>query len=1112
MTLPRLAPSRHVLAMTAALVLASCGGSDSPTGSDDPNPTPTVASVVFLTPPSAQVAGGTVSAEIRVESSAGQPMAGQIITFSASAGTVSPSSVTTSATGTATVSWTLGTTAGSQTITASSSGRSATLTLTVGPGAAAAFEKASGDAQTGAAGEQLTAPVVVTVKDGFGNVRSGEALTVAVTGGGGSVGSPTATTGSDGRASIAWILGEALGNNTLTVTHAVGTLTFTATGGAGAPASVTPVSGSGQSAPAGTELANPVVVEVKDRLGHKVGGARVAFVATSGEGSASPDTASTDAGGRAQARWILGGQAGEQTLEARAASVAPAVFKASAQTGAAAALEVVSGDGQQGTVGQPLGSAVVVKVVDAFGNGVGGVAVAFATAAAGGEVAPAQGTSGTDGRVSATWTLGTVAGAQALTAAADGLTPVAFSAQAAPGSAAEVRAAAGAGQAGTVGQSLANPLVAEVVDAFGNPVPGATVTFAPAAGSGTVTPSSGESGADGRLSTSWTLGTASGTQTVTAAVAGAPATTFTATAAPGAAKTFAKVSGDTQSGPSQSPLASPLVVQAKDTFGNGVPGVAVTFSVTAGGGSVAPASVTTGGDGTASASFTLGTTVGEHRAQASAGALGTLEFTATATSGPPAAMSKVSGDAQVRAVGDTVSVTVEVVDAFGNKVPNAAVAFTVATGGGSVAIPAASLAEGPSAAAQATGQTDATGRATARWTLGTTAGAHSLTAAVTGAGSVTFTATGTAGAAATVTKVAGDNQSATVATAVATAPRVKVVDAFGNAVSGVSVTFAVASGGGSVTGATVVTAADGTASVGSWTLGSTAGTNTLTATAAGLIPVTFTATATAAAPATFDIEIRIIGSMSAGVQAAFSEAEARWEQVVTGDLSNVSLTADQVSQCENAPAEALVVDDLVIYVEVAAIDGAGGTLGSAGPCWTRASNGLPIVGNMKFDEADLADMASDGTLVAVVLHEMGHVLGIGTLWDTKGLIQAAGSDDPFFSGVLAIGAFQGMGGALVNGVPVENTGGEGTRDGHWRETVFQNELMTGYISGPGNPLSLLSVQSLADMGYAVSSGASDSYTLPAPAPGPQRAPVQGRSPWEVLLKPVGALGGDGEVR
>ena len=91
---------------------------------------------------------------------------------------------------------------------------------------------------------------------------------------------------------------------------------------------------------------------------------------------------------------------------------------------------------------------------------------------------------------------------------------------------------------------------------------------------------------------------------------------------------------------------------------------------------------------------------------------------------------------------------------------------------------------------------------------------------------------------------AGNGQSATAGTSVTTAPRVLVSDANDNPVAGVTVTFAVASGGGSVSGAAATTNASGIATVGSWTLGTTAGANSLTATSAGLTgsPVTFTAT------------------------------------------------------------------------------------------------------------------------------------------------------------------------------------------------------------------------------------------------------------------------------
>ena len=104
-----------------------------------------------------------------------------------------------------------------------------------------------------------------------------------------------------------------------------------------------------------------------------------------------------------------------------------------------------------------------------------------------------------------------------------------------------------------------------------------------------------------------------------------------------------------------------------------------------------------------------------------------------------------------------------------------------------------------------------------------------------------------AGAASAIAANGGNAQTATVGTAVRTAPSVIVKDANGNPVSGTSVTFAVASGGGAITGASATTDASGIATVGSWTLGTVAGANTLTATASGLSgsPVSFTATGSA---------------------------------------------------------------------------------------------------------------------------------------------------------------------------------------------------------------------------------------------------------------------------
>src|SRR5207249_864988 len=155
----------------------------------------------------------------------------------------------------------------------------------------------------------------------------------------------------------------------------------------------------------------------------------------------------------------------------------------------------------------------------------------------------------------------------------------------------------------------------------------------------------------------------------------------------------------------------------------------------------------------------------------------------------------------------------------------------------------------------ATQMSDASGIATVgSWTLGTTAGSNTLTAASgTLSGSpVTFTATGTAGAAATIAANSPTSQTAGAGTAVASPPSVIVKDANGNPVAQVAVTFAVAPGNGTITGASQTTNASGVATVGSWTLSATAGRNARKGASNGVSgsPGTFKATGTAGTAAT----------------------------------------------------------------------------------------------------------------------------------------------------------------------------------------------------------------------------------------------------------------------
>ncbi len=181
------------------------------------------------------------------------------------------------------------------------------------------------------------------------------------------------------------------------------------------------------------------------------------------------------------------------------------------------------------------------------------------------------------------------------------------------------------------------------------------------------------------------------------------------------------------------------------------------------------------------------------------------------------------------------------------------------------------------------------------------------------AGSQTVTATGSVGTitgtqtvaisaatAATIAINAGNNESATVGTAVSTAPSVIVKDQFGNPVASVSVTFEIATGGGSLTGGSATTNTSGIATVGSWTLGTIAGSNTLTATSGSLTgsPVTFSATGTAGTAAT--IAINDGNNQSTTVGTAVSTAPS---VIVKDQFGNSSPVSGSPSR--SSPAAAL---------------------------------------------------------------------------------------------------------------------------------------------------------------------------------------------------------------
>ncbi len=220
-------------------------------------------------------------------------------------------------------------------------------------------------------------------------------------------------------------------------------------------------------------------------------------------------------------------------------------------------------------------------------------------------------------------------------------------------------------------------------------------------------------------------------------------------------------------------------------------------------------------------------------------------------------------------------------------------------------------------------------------------------------------------------------------------------------------------------------------------------------------------------------------NMTPSQRKVFMDAANRWQEVITADLRDVS-TSIPAGSCGSTGFSG-IIDDIIITASAPSLDGPYGILGQAGPCGLRNANPnylLPFYGQMEFDIADIANFEAAGELEDLILHEMGHVLGIGTLWGSFGVISGAGGSNPRFTGSHALSQWQALGGS--GNVPVENVGGSGTRDGHWRESVFNTELMTGY-SDPVEQLSRLTIASLRDLTYSVDLDAADSYVLPTVA-------------------------------
>ncbi|MBX9620978.1 MAG: peptidase [Alphaproteobacteria bacterium] len=200
---------------------------------------------------------------------------------------------------------------------------------------------------------------------------------------------------------------------------------------------------------------------------------------------------------------------------------------------------------------------------------------------------------------------------------------------------------------------------------------------------------------------------------------------------------------------------------------------------------------------------------------------------------------------------------------------------------------------------------------------------------------------------------------------------------------------------------------------------------------------------------------------------AFKAARSRWGKILIND---------------DLPRENNDGFDIIIDANAITIDGVGKTLGQAAPTRLRPHSYIPTRAIMEFDKADLLNMTSNGSLLNVIMHEMGHALGFGSIWQHLNLI---GGDDsnPLFIGNNAVEVYSSWRKSkTLMAVPLENIPRPGTFKSHWKESIFGNELMTGFLDRGPNPLSPLTIAAFEDMGYEVDYGQAEAYSLPPITP------------------------------
>lgn len=216
----------------------------------------------------------------------------------------------------------------------------------------------------------------------------------------------------------------------------------------------------------------------------------------------------------------------------------------------------------------------------------------------------------------------------------------------------------------------------------------------------------------------------------------------------------------------------------------------------------------------------------------------------------------------------------------------------------------------------------------------------------------------------------------------------------------------------------------------------------------------------------FNINLTFTGTPTQTQRNIFENSASLWESLITGYQVNTGIGAVDIS------------------VDISPIDGVNGVLGQARPTFITRAGGFAFTtqGEMTFDSADIAIFEGRGLLDDIATHEIGHVLGFGTLWSIAGAQQLYTPGTGQYIGAYGLAEYQREFDPTATFIPVDIVSGPGTRDGHWDENWAggPNELMTGFLSN-SSFLSRTSIASFADLGYTT--------VVTHPVPVPASAPL-----------------------